>query len=75
MSFAATISKLFSYFLKTLGVAVLLFAVYRTYSYSGILYSMVKTKDVSMLSQLIFPIGEVVVILLFARLLFWLSKK
>ena len=75
MSVAATISKLFSYFLKILGGAVLLFAVYRAYSFSGIVYSMVRMKDTSMLSQLVLPIAEVVVILLFARLLFWLSEK
>ena len=68
-------TDIFSYFLKLLGVAAILLALYRIFGYHDILRAMWATKDTSSLSALI-PLGiELVVLTLFSRLFFWLSTK
>jgi len=69
------IQKMFSAFLKMLGAAAILLAIYRIYGYHDVLTAMWVSKDTSLLSGLI-PLGiELAVLSLFARLCFWLSAK
>ena len=70
-----TIQSAFSKFLIMLGVAVLLFAAYRIYGYFDIIKTMIMSRDSSSFTALTPLIIELVVMLLFARLLFWLSTK
>ena len=68
-----TIQSMFSFFLKVLGVAVLLVAVWRVYGYLDILKAMVVMQDTSSASALMPLVFELVVLGTFARGLFWLS--
>ena len=70
-----TIQSAFSFFLKVLGVAVLLVAVYRIYGYYDIIKTMVVMRDNSSYSALMPLVFELVVLCLFSRGLFWLSTK
>ncbi len=73
--FSIMIAKMFSYFLQVLGIAVLLFAAYRVYGYFDILKAIVISMDSNSLTALMPLIFELIVMFLFARLLFWLSTK
>jgi hypothetical protein len=75
MSLSESISSIFSKFLKILGVAVLLFAAYWIFGYSDLIRSMIQMRDISSLSALTRPVIEVVIMVVFARILFWLSTK
>jgi len=75
MSVAESISSVFTKFLKVLAVAVLLFAAYRCIGYYDIIVYMVRMRDTSQLSALTPLLIELVVMGLFARVLFWISTK